>query len=76
MFKIDEKTGKLTKIGDIPVMGKTPRNFIIEPSGSFLLVGNQDTNNIVAFDIDQGTGLLTQVSQIEAPTPVCILPTI
>ena len=29
MYSIDKKTGKLTYIGNVPVLGKVPRNFII-----------------------------------------------
>ena len=54
-------------------MGKNPRNFAIDPSGTYLLAENQDSDSIVVFRIDQETGGLKQVGQpIHIPMPVCI----
>src|SRR5260370_21104488 len=36
---------------DYPTMGKTPRNYAIDPTGKFLLAANQESNNIVIFRI-------------------------
>ncbi len=36
--------------------GKWPRNFTIDPTGNFLLVANQHTDNVVTFKIDTQTG--------------------
>ncbi len=73
IFSINQKTGKLQLKGYQPTLGKTPRNFMIDPTGQFLLVANQDTNNIVVFKRDQQTGLLQPTGkQIEVPKPVCL----
>ncbi len=73
IYAIDSSTGKLQVKGFQPVLGKHPRNFIIEPGGKFLLVANRDTDNIVIFKINQQTGLLeTTGRQIEVPNPVCL----
>lgn len=70
IFSIDKK-GKLASIGFQSTMGKTPRNFTIDPTGKFLLVANQETDNIVIFKRDVATGLLEYTgSQIEVPKPV------
>jgi 6-phosphogluconolactonase len=54
-------------------MGKTPRNFIIDPTGNYLLVANQATDNIVIFKRDKQTGLLTNTGeQVKVSMPVCI----
>lgn len=54
-------------------LGKTPRNFIIDPTGNYLLVANQTTNNIVVFKRDKTTGALTPTGEeIKVPTPVCL----
>ena len=55
------------------VLGEHPRNFSMSPDDKYLLVANQDTDNIVSFKRDVDTGKLTFVSQVSAPTPVCIL---
>lgn len=73
IFSIDKSTGVLKAIGHQPTGGSTPRNFNFDPSGNFLLVANQNTDNIVIFSIDRNTGLLTDTGKkIEVPAPVCI----
>lgn len=73
IFSIDALTGKLTSVGYQSTMGIQPRNFMIDPTGKFLLVANQKTNNIVIFRRDMSTGLLQQtLQQIEVPSPVCL----
>jgi 6-phosphogluconolactonase len=73
MYSIDPKTGKLTYIGNEPVLGKIPRNFMITPNGKFVLVANQETDNIVIFSRDTKTGKLSPTGkQIEVPVPVCL----
>lgn len=67
------KNGKLTQVGRQSVLGKTPRNFVIDPTGRFLLAANQDTNDIIIFKRDLETGLLTPTGEkIEVDRPVCL----
>ena len=56
---IDQKTGKLTLAGKQSSLGKSPRNFAIDPSGNFLILANQNSNNLFIFKRDQDTGLLS-----------------
>lgn len=73
IFSIHPTKGSLTPKGYQPVMGKSPRNFIIDPSGQFLLVANQETDNIVIFRRDVKTGKLKETGQhINLPKPVCL----
>ncbi len=66
--------GKLTKVGDQPTEGKTPRNFLIDPKGDFLFVANQDSDNITIFKRDQKTGKLAYTGQsVKVPAPVCVI---
>jgi 6-phosphogluconolactonase len=72
-FSIDPAKGTLHLKNEYPTMGKTPRNFAIDPTGKFLLAANQESKNIVTFRIDVTTGALTPTGDIaEAPAPVCI----
>jgi 6-phosphogluconolactonase len=72
IFSIDED-GKLKLQGYQSTLGKGPRHFIIDPTGGFLLVANQDSNNIVVFKRDKQTGLLTDLhQQIAVLKPVCL----
>jgi len=73
VYKIDQRTGKLTYVGHESTQGKTPRNFAIDPTGRFLLAANQDTDTIVTFRIDKQTGELSPTGNVtKVPTPVCI----
>lgn len=40
MYKVDSASGKLTLIGHVPCGGVHPRQFVIDPSGQYLLLGN------------------------------------
>jgi 6-phosphogluconolactonase len=57
----------------VPVQGKTPRNFAIDPTGSWMLVGDQDSDKVVVFRINRKTGHLTPTGQIlQISSPACI----
>jgi len=72
-FSIDSVKGTLKLKDEYPTMGKTPRNFAVDPTGKFLLAANQESNNIVVFRIDSTTGALTPTGEVtEGPAPVCI----
>jgi 6-phosphogluconolactonase len=73
IFSVDGTSGTHKFLEAVPTGGKTPRNFVIDPTGSYLFAANQDSNNIVIFKIDKQTGHLTPTGQVlEAPSPVCI----
>ncbi len=72
IYAIDPVSGKLQLKG-FQNTGKGPRNFMIDPSGHWVLVANQYSKNIIQFRIDQETGLLTPAGTIvELPAPVCL----
>lgn len=65
--------GSIKLLGHQPIQGAKPRNFMVHPSGQFVLVANQDTDNIVVFRRDPKTGLLTSTGeQAKVPSPVCL----
>jgi 6-phosphogluconolactonase len=73
IYSIDGTTGKLTLKGFQPTGGRTPRNFMIDPTGHWLLAANQNGKNVVVFKIDQQTGLLAPTDKhVEMPAPVCL----
>ena len=73
VFAIDEKTGRLTYVENVPTQGSTPRGFGIDPTGAFLLAGNQRSDSVVVFRIDQKTGRLTPTGQtLTIGSPVCV----
>lgn len=72
-FKI-QKNGRLLFKERTSTLGKGPRNFTIDPTGNFLLVGHQYTNNIVIFKINKQTGSLADSGKsISICSPVCLL---
>jgi 6-phosphogluconolactonase len=73
IYKIDQRTGRLTCVGYEPSLGKTPRTFAIDPTGRFLLVANQDSETIATFHINPQTGKLLSTGQVtQVPTPACV----
>jgi 6-phosphogluconolactonase len=73
IYSIDQKNGHLIRKGQQSSGGKTPRNFMIDPSGNFLLAANQQTDNVVVFRRNKITGLLKPIKQeIKVPAPVCL----
>ncbi|HMK03253.1 MAG TPA: lactonase family protein [Ferruginibacter sp.] len=72
IFKI-RQNGKLVVVGHQSALGKTPRNFNLDPSGNYLLAANQNSDEIVVFKRDKETGLLTDTQQrIKVGRPVCL----
>ena len=55
-------------------LGKKPRNFTISQDGNWLLVANQDTDNIVVYKVNKETGdLMNTGNSIHVPMPVCLV---
>jgi 6-phosphogluconolactonase (cycloisomerase 2 family) len=72
-FRIDHGTGRLILLGHTPTEGKTRRIFVIDPTRSFLLAANQNSDSIVTFRIDAQTGALRPTGhKAEIPAPVCL----
>lgn len=65
--------GSLQLLAHESTRGDHPRNFSLSPDEKFLVVANQNTNNLLCFKRDFKTGLLTFVDEVAAPKPVCIL---
>jgi len=59
VFKVDKATGKLSFVERQSCLGNGPRNFAIDPTGNFLLVANQNSDDIYTFKINKTTGKLT-----------------
>lgn len=72
IFSIRPDNGMLTKAG-YQLTGIHPRNFIITPTGKYLLVACRDSNLIQIYERDADTGLLTDIrKEIKVDRPVCI----
>lgn len=73
VFSVNPDNGRLTFVERKPSMGKTPRNFVIDPSGNFLLVANQNSDSVIVYRINKSTGRLTLTnSRITIGNPSCL----
>ena len=75
LFNVDPAKMTLTRTDDTPVMGKTPRDFVLDPTGKYLIAANQDSSDITIFKVHPNSGQLTPAGQPvkDAPMPVCVL---
>ena len=73
VFRVQPNGGTLSPIQHLSCGGKKPRNFGIDPSGSWLVVANQESNDLILFKRDVNTGLLTSTGDsITIPAPVFV----
>jgi 6-phosphogluconolactonase len=73
IYKVDPKSGKLSTAGFQSTLGNAPRNFNMDPTGNYLLVGNQNNDEVVVFKRNMKTGLLTDTGKrIAVGKPVCL----
>ena len=74
VFAIDQTTGALTETQRITCGGKTPRHFVIDPTGGWILCANQVSGGVTVFRRDGGSGRLTgPVSSLAVPGPMFTL---
>ena len=76
VFAIDPATGHLKELQRRSVEGDHPREFSLDPSGRFLLIANQKSNQIVVVERDAKTGLLGKTVQklpMDAPSDIKFL---
>jgi 6-phosphogluconolactonase len=73
VFSVNPETGLLTFVERQSSRGITPRNFVIDPTGNFLLVANQKSKSIIVYRIDPATGKLKlTLNKIEIDSPSCL----
>ncbi len=73
IFKIEDQNGKLKWVGHSSTFGEIPRNFVISPSGKWLLVANKTSGNIVVLKRDLESGLLKKTAtEIKVSMPSCL----
>jgi len=71
VYSVDENTGLLTETGRYPSGGTFPRGMELSPEGNVVVVGGQDTNNVVTMGFDPATGTLIQLYDLkDIATPI------
>lgn len=74
VFEIDTD-GMLTMVQQIHTGGRTPRNFNLTHDGQYLMVGNQESNDIHVFKRDSETGKLSKTgAKVRVNEPVYFHP--
>jgi|SRR6218665_344441 len=77
VFAVDS-LGRLTLVQHVSTQGLWPRDFILDPTGTYLLVANQKSHSIVSFKRDATTGKLTALGTslgVTAPTSLLVAQT-
>lgn len=59
-FAVDAKDGRLTLLARGSCGGKIPRHLALDPTEKWLLVANEESNNIAVFSRDEKTGRLAE----------------
>jgi 6-phosphogluconolactonase len=73
-FSISSADGKLTLVKRTPCGGKVPRHLTLDPSGRWLLVANQASDNIAVLARDPKTGLLSESGKsVPLSKPQCLV---
>lgn len=70
IFSVDAGNGRLALVGRQSTLGRTPREFAIDPTGRWLIVGNQDSDSAYVFRRDPDTGLLAHPTRLDIGSPV------
>lgn len=71
IYAVNAADGKLKLVGRQSSLGKTPREFAIDPGGKWLIVGNQDSDSVFVFRRDVASGRLEpNPAQIKIDKPV------
>jgi 6-phosphogluconolactonase len=74
VYAIDPAKGTLTLVQNVPTQGSIPRNFALDPTGKYLVVGNQKSNELLVFDVNQKDGTLKAAGEkVDLDEPICIV---
>ena len=74
VYAIDPTRGTLTLVQNVPTQGSIPRNFALDPTGKYLVVGNQKSNELLVFDVNQKDGTLKPAGEkVDLDEPICIV---
>ena len=64
-FRVDAATGQLQPLGQVPTE-KTPRGFVVDPSGRFLIAAGQESHHIALHPIDPAAGIPGAATRVPA----------
>ncbi|HEY3598022.1 MAG TPA: lactonase family protein [Paraburkholderia sp.] len=71
IYAVDAANGHLTEVGRQSSFGSAPREFSIDPTGQWLIVGNQNSDTAYVFRRDRESGLLeANPTRLDIGSPV------
>jgi 6-phosphogluconolactonase len=71
IYAVDPANGHLREVGRQSSLGKAPREFSIDPTGHWLIVGNQNSDTAYVFRRDAQSGLLeANPTRLDIGSPV------
>lgn len=74
-FAVEDGGATLRLLDTVPSGGAYPRHISLDPTGTLLFAGNQNSDTVTSFHVDAATGALTSTgTSFAAPMPVCVLP--
>lgn len=71
-YAVDKATGKLTLLDITPVGGKLPRNFNVDPTGQWIIVGNHEDDTLSVMKIEPDGRLKLIRNDVPVSAAVCI----
>ena len=74
VYAVSENGEAIERIQLISTEGDIPRDFDLDPSEDFIVVANQDSDNLTLYRRNQETGLLEMIQKdVAVPECVCVL---
>lgn len=74
VYKVDGKTGMLSKLFCLPISGDYPKDAILFPDNRHLVSLNHESDTMTFFTVDLKNGLLVMNGkELEVPQPNCII---
>jgi 6-phosphogluconolactonase len=70
---LDASGGQIVSTGHVPSLGRGPRAITIDPTGRYLVVGNADSGELVAFRIEEDRGLRPVGSPEQSHSPSSVV---
>lgn len=78
LLVVDPLRFTLSALEITPLIGRTPRHFALDPTGRYMLVGNQDSGSLTVYTVHPHTGQLRPVGRpapkIDQPACVVFVP--
>lgn len=73
ILQFTEDPAGLTLVSRVPSGGRTPRDILFDPTGRWLVVANQDSDELTVFSVDAASGMITPSGNtLPLKSPACL----